>query len=86
MSEYRTWRLNIAPRIFEQYRRRVKTPFIQQKTPDSDPEIEDLLRGTPELQVRSPTPDRPLTPGAARITVEAANEPAVNMKAVVERL
>ena len=29
---------------------------------------------------------RPLTPGAAKITVEAANEPVVNVEAAVERL
>jgi len=51
-------------------------------TPDSDTEIEDLLRCTPEP--RTPpvcSPDRTLFPGAARITVEAANEPAVNVEA-----
>ena len=59
-------------------------------TPDSDPEIKDLLRDTPEHStpsVRSSTPDRLFTPGAARITIEAANEAVVErMQAVVEGL
>ena len=58
-------------------------------TPDSDPEIEDFLRDTPEACTSSfcsPTLDRPLSPGAARRTIEAANEPAVNVEAVVEGL
>ena len=58
-------------------------------TPDSDPEIEDLLRDTTEScnsPVCSPTPERPLTPRAAKITVEAANKQVVNARAVVERL
>ena len=56
-------------------------------TQDSDPEIEDLLRCTPEPRYPPVCfPDRTLTPGAARITVEAANEPAVNVEAVFERL
>ena len=54
-----------------------------------DSELEELLRDTPEPctpLVCSPTPKRPFTLGAARITVEAANEPAVNVEAVVDRL
>ena len=57
--------------------------------PYSDPEIEDHLRDTPEPRtppVRSLTPERPLTPGAARIAVEAVNGPVVNVEAVVEIL
>ena len=53
-------------------------------TPGSNPVIKDLLRDTPEPC--TPNPEIPLTPRASRITVEAANEPAVNVEDVVERL
>ena len=58
-------------------------------TQDSDSEIEDLLRNTPKPctpPICSPTLGRLLTPDAARITLEAANEPTVNVESVVERL
>ena len=42
-----------------------------------------LLQCTPP--VPSPTPESPLSPGAARILVEAANESEENMEAVVDR-
>ena len=42
-----------------------------------------LLLCTPP--VPSPTPESPLSPGAARILVEAANESEENMEAVVDR-
>ena len=53
-------------------------------TPGSNPVIKDLLRDTPEPC--TPNPEIPLTPRASRITVEAANEPAVNVEDVIERL
>ena len=54
-----------------------------------DPELEELLRDTPETctpPVCSLTQERPLTSGAARITVEAANETEVNMEDFVDAL
>ena len=48
-----------------------------------DLDIEDLLRDTPEPQT---PPVRSLTPGAVRMPVEAANELAEDMEAVVDRL
>ena len=56
---------------------------------DSDIDIEDLLRDTPEsgaTPVRSTTLERPLTPGSASITVGAAMKWAVNTVAVTERM
>ena len=61
-----------------------KAALLRSWTLDSHPELEKLLRDTPP--VHSPTPEKPSPPGAARIPVEAANEPAENMEAVVNRL
>ena len=61
-----------------------KAALLRSWTLDSHPELEELLRDTPP--VHSPTPEKPSPPGAARIPVEAANEPAENMEAVVNRL
>ena len=61
-----------------------KAALLRSWTLDSHPEMEELLRDTPP--VHSPTPEKPSPPGAARIPVEAANEPAENMEAVVNRL
>ena len=36
--------------------------------------------------VRSPTPESPLNPGAARISLEATNESEENMEAIVDIL
>ena len=61
-----------------------KAALLRSWTLDSHPELEELLRDTPP--VHSPTPEKPSPPGAARIPVEAANEPAEIMEAVVNRL
>ena len=56
---------------------------------DSDSELEELLRDTPEPSthpVQSPTPGPPLTPGAARITQEASQETTGDLEAVVDEL
>ena len=61
--------------------------LLRSWTPDSDPELEELLKETPKPDtpaVRSPTPERPLTPEAARIMVEAANEPTMDREDVVD--
>ena len=55
------------------------------ETADPDAELEELLRNTTEPctpPVSSPTLRSPLTPGAARISVEAANGSEENMEAV----
>ena len=47
---------------------------------ESDTELEELLRHTPEPStppVQSPTPEPPLTPGVARVTEEVAPEDLV---------
>ena len=67
-----------------------RAAVLRSWTPDSDPELEKLLRDTPEPDtppVYSPTPipERPLTPGAVRIPVKASNEPAENMEAVFDK-
>ena len=52
-----------------------KAALLRSWNPNSDPELEELPRDTPKPgtpPVRSPTPERPLTPGAARIKVEAS--------------
>lgn len=59
------------------------------KAADSDSKLEELLRDTPEPGtplVPPPDLESPLTPGAARITLEAANESAEDMEAVVDQL
>ena len=51
--------------------------------------MEELLRDTPEPgtpPVCSPTPESPLTPGAATINPEAVDEPSEDMEAIVEGL
>ena len=68
---------------------RDRTALCRPWTPDIDADIEKLLRNTPEPGtplVHSPTPKRTLTPGAARIPIEAAKKPAEDMDAVVDRL
>ena len=50
-----------------------------EETADSDSELGGLL-------IRSPTPESPLTPWAAMISVEATNESAEDMEFVVDRL
>ena len=68
---------------------RDRTALCRPWTPDIDADIEKLLRNTPEPgtpPVHSPTPKRTLTPGAARIPIEAAKKPAEDMDAVVDRL
>ena len=52
-------------------------------------ELEEHLRETPKPgtpPVPSPDPDRPLTPGAARITTEAVNRSAEDIEAYVDQL
>ena len=64
---------SLGPGEADPHRAALSRPWI----PDSDLEIEDLLRDTPEPctpPVLSPAPEKPFTPGAARITVEATNE------------
>ena len=56
---------------------------------DSDSELEELQRDTPEPStppVQSPTPGPPLTPGAARITEEASHGTTGDLEAVVDEL
>ena len=56
---------------------------------DSDSELEELLRDTPEpstVPVQSPTPGPPLTPGAARITEEASYGTTEDVEAVFDEL
>ena len=56
---------------------------------NSDSELEELLRDTPEpstVPVQSPTPGPPLTPGAARITEEASYGTTEDVEAVFDEL
>ena len=56
---------------------------------ESYSELEELLRDTPEPStppVQSPTPEYPLTPGAARITEEASYETTEDIEDVVDEL
>ena len=56
---------------------------------DSDLELEELLRDTTEPSTppdQSPTPESPLTPGAARITEGASYGTTEDMEAVVDEL
>ena len=56
---------------------------------ESDSELEELLRDTPEPStppVQSPTPGPSLTPGAARITEEASPGTTGKLEAVVDEL
>ena len=56
---------------------------------ESDSELEELLRDTPEPStppVQSPTPGPPLTPGAARITEKASHGTTGKLEAVVDEL